>query len=243
MPEQIRCPSCDATLRVPETLLGKKVKCPKCQTAFTAAADTPGEPDEGIVNEPATPASGRRPALPDDDGGIVNEPSPRASRRRSDDADDEPPPEDEGEDEDRPRRRRRRRGGRGSVEAEAAVAGPAVALMVLGGLDLVLIAVNVLLRLFGVGMMAAGGAGGRGADSDMMANMVGGIIGSVIGLAFAVVILLGAVKMKKLESYGLCMTACILAMLPCGNCCLLGLPFGIWGLVVLNKPEVKEAFS
>jgi predicted Zn finger-like uncharacterized protein len=37
-------------------------------------------------------------------------------------------------------------------------------------------------------------------------------------------------------------TACILAMIPCVNCCILGLPFGIWGLVVLNKPEVKDAF-
>ena len=26
-------------------------------------------------------------------------------------------------------------------------------------------------------------------------------------------------------------------------CCLLGVPFGIWALVVLNKPEVKAQFT
>jgi hypothetical protein len=50
--------------------------------------------------------------------------------------------------------------------------------------------------------------------------------------------------MRKLESFGLCMTASILAMIPClSPCCILGLPFGIWALVVLNKPEVKSAFQ
>jgi hypothetical protein len=49
-------------------------------------------------------------------------------------------------------------------------------------------------------------------------------------------------KMKKLERYGLAMTASILAMLPCSLCCVLGLPIGIWALVVLMKPEVKSAF-
>jgi hypothetical protein len=48
--------------------------------------------------------------------------------------------------------------------------------------------------------------------------------------------------MKQLKNYGLAMTGSIIAMLPCSVCCLLGLPFGIWSLVVLNNPEVKEAF-
>ena len=49
--------------------------------------------------------------------------------------------------------------------------------------------------------------------------------------------------MKKLESYGMVMTATILSMLPCtSSCCCLGLPLGIWILIVLAKPEVKSAF-
>jgi hypothetical protein len=39
------------------------------------------------------------------------------------------------------------------------------------------------------------------------------------------------------------MAASIIAMIPCVSpCCLLGLPIGIWALVVLMKPEVKSAF-
>jgi hypothetical protein len=39
------------------------------------------------------------------------------------------------------------------------------------------------------------------------------------------------------------MVASVVAMLPCQCCCLFGLPFGIWALVVLNKPEVKSHFG
>jgi hypothetical protein len=76
----------------------------------------------------------------------------------------------------------------------------------------------------------------------MLSGPVGVVLG-IIGILASVVILLGAMKMKKLESYGLAMAASIIAMIPClSPCCLLGLPIGIWAVVVLSKPEVKSAF-
>ena len=70
-----------------------------------------------------------------------------------------------------------------------------------------------------------------------------GIASNVFGLLLSVLILWGAFKMKSLQSYEFCMTAAILAMLPCLTpCCLVGLPLGIWALVVLRKPEVKSQF-
>jgi hypothetical protein len=48
---------------------------------------------------------------------------------------------------------------------------------------------------------------------------------------------------EDLKSYGLAMTSSILAMIPCHVCCMVGLPIGIWALIVLLKPEVKSAFS
>jgi hypothetical protein len=112
-------------------------------------------------------------------------------------------------------------------------------------LDIVLCIVNVILRVAGVGLAAAGpiGQAKGGGNTEMMANMVGGIVGSAIGLIFAAVITMGGVKMKQLQGYGLAMTAAIFALLPCGNCCCIGLPLGIWALVVLNRQEVKDAFS
>ena len=67
---------------------------------------------------------------------------------------------------------------------------------------------------------------------------------SLAELLISVVILLGALKMQSLKSYSLAIIASILAMLPCATpCCLIGLPFGIWALVVLNKPGVKSHFT
>ena len=70
-----------------------------------------------------------------------------------------------------------------------------------------------------------------------------GIASSFIGIVVAVFIIYAALKMKELTQYGLCMAASILAMIPCiSPCCIIGLPIGIWCLVVLTKPEVKAAF-
>ena len=38
MPVEIGCPSCHSKLRVPEELLGRKVRCPQCRQAFQAVA-------------------------------------------------------------------------------------------------------------------------------------------------------------------------------------------------------------
>jgi amino acid transporter len=54
----------------------------------------------------------------------------------------------------------------------------------------------------------------------------------------------GALRMKNLQSYGLAMAAAIVACLPCCGPCLgcLSLPLGIWSLIVLTRPDVKQSF-
>ena len=72
------------------------------------------------------------------------------------------------------------------------------------------------------------------------------IIRSIWGVALLLAssfVLFGAIKMKNMTDYGLARAAAIVAMIPCvGPCCLLGIPFGIWALVVLGKQHVKDAF-
>lgn len=59
-----------------------------------------------------------------------------------------------------------------------------------------------------------------------------------------VLALIGAIKMKNLSGRGWAYSSAILSMTPCtSGCCLLGLPFGIWALVVLANPDVKAAFD
>ena len=69
------------------------------------------------------------------------------------------------------------------------------------------------------------------------------IFSLALGLVVNTVILVGGLKMMKLQSWGLALASAILVMLPCGSCCcLIGLPIGIWAVIQLNKPEVKSAF-
>ena len=55
--------------------------------------------------------------------------------------------------------------------------------------------------------------------------------------------IIGGISMRRLSSYGLSIAGSIAALIPFGTgCCVTGIPFGIWGLVVLTRPEVKTGF-
>ncbi len=65
----------------------------------------------------------------------------------------------------------------------------------------------------------------------------------VVGLV-AIVIFVGGLKLMNLGSPPLIYLSAILSFIPCtSGCCLLGLIFGIWALVVMGKPEVKNGFA
>jgi len=121
------------------------------------------------------------------------------------------------------------------------VNGPAIGLIVVAVLGALVQIASLIMNLAGASFMA-----GNRMPQEAWANMFSGTIGvvsSIIGILVSGVIFLGAMKMKKLESYGFAMAATIIAMVPCFSpCCVLGLPIGIWALVVLLKPEVKSAF-
>jgi hypothetical protein len=126
------------------------------------------------------------------------------------------------------------------------VAGPAVGLIVTGGLGLLIHLLSIL-----VSMLIPLGAPGRNPNAQPMIFMqppfggIGFIIAQhALGVGLAILVLAGGMKMRKLESFGLAMAASIIAIVPCFSpCCLLGIPFGIWALVVLNDPFVKSSFK
>jgi hypothetical protein len=74
-------------------------------------------------------------------------------------------------------------------------------------------------------------------------DAVFGMIGVLVMLAINGVVLYGAVKLKQLENYALCMTAAILMVIPCSPCFFLSVPFGIWALIVLFDARVRDAFT
>ena len=127
------------------------------------------------------------------------------------------------------------------------VKGPAIGLKVTAILGLVLVAAGLVMNIMTLGgfqifpqqindpqmqKLLSSLSGGLG----IVQNIIGGVVG--------VIVLIGAAKMQKLQSYQFALTASIVAMVPCiSPCCVFGLPFGIWALVVLNKPEVKSQFG
>jgi hypothetical protein len=73
-----------------------------------------------------------------------------------------------------------------------------------------------------------------------------GIASNVFTLVISALIFWAALKMRNLQSYTFVIVATILAMLPCAtNCCVwvLGLPIGIWALVVLGRKHIKSHFK
>lgn len=71
-----------------------------------------------------------------------------------------------------------------------------------------------------------------------------GVGSALLGFALSALVWYGALQLKKGRSYGWAMTAAILALVPCTSpCCFVGVPIGIWALVVLMRPEVKSALQ
>ena len=57
-------------------------------------------------------------------------------------------------------------------------------------------------------------------------------------------VLYGAMQMLKGRRFGMARTAAILSVIPvCSPLFVIGIPFGIWALVLLSKPEVRSAFE
>jgi hypothetical protein len=77
-------------------------------------------------------------------------------------------------------------------------------------------------------------------------SLVIGCVIVAVHLLCSLLILLGSIQMLRFRSYGLAVTASILAAIPCitcSACCGVGEGIGIWALVVLMNPEVRAAFA
>jgi len=127
----------------------------------------------------------------------------------------------------------------------AQVSGPSIGLLVTGIIGGVFSVIGLFMSFFGTSLSSLM-ADRFDQFEEQYANLfegAAGIASSFIGILVAALIIYAALKMKELSQYGLCMAASILAMIPCiSPCCIIGLPIGIWCLIVLTKPEVKTAF-
>jgi hypothetical protein len=205
----IQCPACQGSVQMPEEMAGLRVVCPLCQATYQAPGPTP--------SEPAPP--------------LAQEEEPLA----------EVPPEYRNS---RSRNRRNRFAGLGLSDAlpgdvdialpgaagsysDAAVAvqGPANALIIWS----IMVGVLSIISL----------CSGLGRQRAFEEPDAGFIFFAVAFLAvYLLVILRGAIHMRRLSSYGWARAAAIMSLPSC-----VGLILGFWALGVLSRPDVKQAFG
>jgi hypothetical protein len=214
---EFRCSQCGRLLRTGDDTAGRLAQCPECggQTRV---------PTPDTIAQPSFPAAA-------DSGGPYLAPGPEPSTARGDWKAYQSP------------------GGPGTgpsysgnvLYASKRVSAPAVCLIVISVLSLVFGALNILADIFKVGAVAMDDF-----KNIMPVMFIGPVLifSHVVGIIVDIIVLIGAIKMLRLQTYWLAMTASILALIPCiAPCCIMGLPFGIWALVVLSDPVVRMSFK
>ena len=124
------------------------------------------------------------------------------------------------------------------------VKGPAIGLIVTGALGLLSVLANIGMLVVQGEMMFQQQEFGDEVPAifKMLSTPAFTIATTAFGFFVCLFLIFAAMKMKNLESHTMSLFACVLAIIPCWGCCLTGIPFGIWGLVVLMDDEVKESF-
>ncbi len=133
-------------------------------------------------------------------------------------------------------------------EADADVTGlvmpPAICLLLVGSLGLAASILNIVLA---VAFEAP--AADPNAPPFMQGFQRGGFgpVATIVHSGFLLLNLLivfGGVQMLRHKNRTLAIAASVLAMMNFGTCCcLLGLPVGIWSLVILLREDVTKAFD
>ena len=122
------------------------------------------------------------------------------------------------------------------------VSGPSVGLLITGILGAIGSFMGLIATIFETGIESIKAHEFIG-EYEGLIEGAAGVAFFFVGLLVAGFVIYASLKMKELTQWGLCVAASILAMIPCiSPCCIVGLPIGIWCLVVLTKPEVKAAF-
>ncbi len=213
MPIEFRCTQCNKLLRTPDNTAGKQAKCPECGALMTVPAIPTGTaPGSSFTSHVQEPAENW-----DADSSCE---SPVEYVQQTSQAYEQP-----------------------NTLAAQRVSGPAIALIVTGALGLALQISSTLLNILQLG--AVGVVGGQNECVFGIAAVPPevGVVAGIVGIVLSSVVIIGAVKMRKLEGYGFAMASAVIAMIPCiSPCCVLGLPFGIWAIVVLSDTNVRTAF-
>ena len=121
---------------------------------------------------------------------------------------------------------------------------PGIGLIITGALGMILSFVSIAIAL----------TGAPPANDPELPEWLNGMqrgqhgpVAAVIQVCFVflnLLIIFGGICLVRVKSRGTAITSSCAAMVNVGNCCcLLGLPIGIWALVILLQSDVKSAFE
>ena len=118
---------------------------------------------------------------------------------------------------------------------------PGIILAVLSGLLIIVFLLDLLLFASGMPLNLPGMGASGGMDEISPVFIMGVCIFAALANAFN---LFAAIQMVRVRTWGLAFAGCIVAAIPITTsaCCILTLPFSIWAIVVLLKPEIRAAF-
>lgn len=81
-------------------------------------------------------------------------------------------------------------------------------------------------------------------DIGFVAGFYGSVIGMVLSALVQPFILWAGVNFVRVRGLGMARMGAIVSLIPgLTSCCCLGLPFGIWALILLSNPETKALFQ
>jgi predicted Zn finger-like uncharacterized protein len=232
MPIDVACPACGRKLRVPDDLVGKPVRCQNCNQQFTAAEEVENIEMEVVEGPPA--AAQQSQEVPQATSQTKKLPSALEVIEEVEEVDESP-------ERRRPRRKKRKRRG----DAVQMVYLPGLLLTIAGyvgvGINALVILINLVGAVNALVSSAQAPRGSVGVNPLMILTAVG--VQLFITALWGSAVIRGGQSFTSMNSYSMAIIGCIAACLPCSLGCFLGLPIGIWGLVVLMQDHVRRTFD
>lgn len=117
---------------------------------------------------------------------------------------------------------------------------PALGLMITAIVGLILLVLGISLVIVKI----ATSSGSLSYDTPTMSGLVFNLFFYAFQSAVHLFVIYGTHCMRERKNFPIAIATAIVSLIPfIGICCLTGLPFGIWALIVLSKPEVRDLFS
>ncbi len=240
MPIEFVCIECRRVLRAADGTAEKWAKCPGCGAVMqipTPGTTAPGEPslpgaDPGGPVGPERPAGPESQSLPPSAGSQIDGQSDAGTSAQS--------PQPSGTS----------AGGPGMVShaelhsyAAMRVSGPAIGLILTDVFGLVFQFVATIFNVLRIVRPDLAPDLPAVPELEMFSNELRAVFGFV-GMILAILVMVAGIRMRRVQHYGTALTGAIIALVPrISPCCVLGLPFGIWAVVVLSDWRVHAAFA